>query len=114
MCCGHIARSFQIAVLGLSCHYAGPCDRARAVALGARVVEKHFTDDMRREGPDHPFSMTPARMARDGGPHRELEYALGSASKNVCGNNRKPWSSNAAVCGQRRDLPPAQSSAGMT
>ena len=50
---------FPEVVLGLSDHTSGHATVLGAVVLGARVVEKHFTDDTSRIGPDHPFSMTP-------------------------------------------------------
>ena len=80
---------FPDAVLGLSCHTPGHATVLGAVALGARVVEKHFTDDTRRDGPDHAFSMTPATWREMVDRTRELEYALGSAEKNVCGNEQE-------------------------
>ena len=46
----------RIAILGLSDHTFGHNSVLGAVALGARVVEKHFTDDNNRSGPDHKFS----------------------------------------------------------
>ena len=54
---------FPSVLLGLSDHTPGHATVLGAVALGARVIEKHFTDDNRREGPDHPFSMTPCNLA---------------------------------------------------
>ena len=56
------------------------------MALGARVIEKHFTDDTSRVGPDHPFSMTPVTWREMVDRTRELERALGSADKSVSGN----------------------------
>jgi N-acetylneuraminate synthase len=53
------------------------------------VVEKHFTDDNSRVGPDHPFSMTPATWSEMIDRTRELERALGSADKQVCGNEQQ-------------------------
>jgi N-acetylneuraminate synthase len=57
-----------------------------AVALGARVIEKHFTDDNSREGPDHKFAMNPQTWADMVENTRQLEQALGSADKQVAGN----------------------------
>jgi N-acetylneuraminate synthase len=57
-----------------------------AVALGARAIEKHFTDDIRRVGPDHPFSMTPATWREMVDRTRELERALGSPEKTLAAN----------------------------
>ncbi|MFT4034760.1 MAG: N-acetylneuraminate synthase family protein [Patulibacter sp.] len=46
-------------VLGLSDHTPGHISVVAALALGATVFEKHFTDDPSRPGPDHRFAMTP-------------------------------------------------------
>lgn len=54
--------------------------------MGARAVEKHFTDDTARVGPDHPFSMTPDSWREMVDRTRELERALGSPSKRVADN----------------------------
>ena len=76
-------------VLGLSDHTPGHATVLGAVALGARVVEKHFTDDTTRVGPDHPFSMDPRGWREMVARTRELERALGSAEKFVAGNERE-------------------------
>jgi N-acetylneuraminate synthase len=76
-------------VLGLSDHTPGHATVLGAVALGARVVEKHFTDDTRRVGPDHPFSMDPAGWREMVDRTRELERALGSPQKFVAGNEQE-------------------------
>lgn len=73
-------------VIGLSDHTPGHATVLGAVAFGARAVEKHFTDDNRRIGPDHPFSMTPATWKEMVDRTRELEAALGSPNKEVAGN----------------------------
>lgn len=71
------------AVLGLSDHTLGHTTVLGAVALGARVVEKHFTDDNHREGPDHKFAMNPTTWRQMVEATRELEYALGKPVKKV-------------------------------
>jgi N-acetylneuraminate synthase len=73
-------------VLGLSDHTHGHATVLGAVALGARVVEKHFTDDNDREGPDHPFAMNPETWAEMVRATRQLERALGSGDKTVAEN----------------------------
>ena len=80
---------FPQLVLGLSDHTSGPTTVLGAVALGARVIEKHFTDDCNREGPDHPFSMDPDTWNEMVVRTRELEYALGSADKKVEDNEKE-------------------------
>lgn len=89
---------FPDAVLGLSDHTHGHLTVLGAVALGARVVEKHFTDDIKREGPDHHFSMTPTSWREMVEATRELEAALGSEHKEVAANERE------TVVIQRRGL----------
>ena len=80
---------FPDVVLGLSDHTFGLATTLGAVALGARVVEKHFTDDNNRVGPDHPFSMTVASFRDMVDRTRELERALGSADKLICPNEEQ-------------------------
>lgn len=80
---------FPGVVLGLSDHTPGHATTLGAVALGARVIEKHFTDDNAREGPDHPFSMTPSSWREMVDRTRELELALGSSEKFVAENEKQ-------------------------
>jgi sialic acid synthase SpsE len=75
-------------ILGLSDHTPGHAAVLGAVALGARVIEKHFTDDNARIGPDHKFAINPADWAAMVRSTRELENALGSADKFVAGNEQ--------------------------
>jgi N-acetylneuraminate synthase len=82
------AAMFPDVVLGLSDHTPGHATVLGAVALGARLVEKHFTDDNRREGPDHPFSMTRETWREMVDRTRELEYALGEPVKRVADNEQ--------------------------
>ena len=77
---------FPEVVLGLSDHTPGHATVLGAVALGARVIEKHFTDDTTREGPDHKFAMDPRTWSEMVENTRRLEQALGSADKVVADN----------------------------
>ncbi len=70
-------------VLGLSDHTPGHATVLGAVALGARIIEKHFTDDTKREGPDHAFSMDATSWRDMVDRTRELESALGTGVKRV-------------------------------
>lgn len=79
---------FPNTLIGLSDHTPRHATVLGAVALGARVIEKHLTDDTSREGPDHPFSMTPATWREMVDRTRELEFALGDANKRVAQNER--------------------------
>ncbi len=92
-------------VLGLSDHTPGHAAVLGAVTLGARAIEKHFTDDRRREGPDHLFSLDPAGWRDMVDRTRELEYALGDGNKIV-----EPNEADTVVIQRRclraaRDLP---------
>ena len=69
--------------LGLSDHTPGHSCVLGAVALGARIIEKHFTDDVSRSGPDHKFSLDPTSWTEMVTRTRELEYALGNGIKRV-------------------------------
>lgn len=79
---------FPDAVIGLSDHSPGHVTVLGAIALGARVVEKHFTDDNSRSGPDHGFSMNPASWREMIEASRSLEAAMGNPAKSVQGNER--------------------------
>jgi sialic acid synthase SpsE len=77
---------FPEVILGLSDHTEGHATVLGAVTLGARVIEKHFTDDNDREGPDHKFAMNPQSWTEMVKNTRRLEKALGTADKKVAGN----------------------------
>lgn len=79
---------FPDLVLGLSDHTPGHATVLGAVTLGARVIEKHFTDDNNREGPDHRFAMNPESWADMVENTRRLERSLGSAQKFVADNEK--------------------------
>ncbi|MBK5262641.1 MAG: N-acetylneuraminate synthase family protein [Peptostreptococcaceae bacterium] len=70
-------------ILGLSDHTYGHAAVLGAIALGARVIEKHFTDDNDRKGPDHKFSMTPITWKNMMQSSNELFLALGDGIKRV-------------------------------
>jgi hypothetical protein len=74
------AELYPGAVLGLSDHTPGHVTALGAVALGARVIEKHFTDDSTRVGPDHGFSLDPIAWRAMVGDTRRLEEALGDGT----------------------------------
>lgn len=80
------AALFPGMVLGLSDHTPGHATVLGAITLGARAVEKHFTDDNSRAGPDHGFSMNPQSWREMVDRARELELALGDGIKRVEAN----------------------------
>lgn len=76
-------------VLGLSDHTPDHATVLGAVALGATVIEKHFTDDNDRKGPDHKFSMNPTSWKEMVLRTRELELSLGAGVKKVEENEKQ-------------------------
>lgn len=80
---------FPSLVLGLSDHTPGHATVLGAVTLGARMIEKHFTDDINREGPDHKFSMSPSSWSEMVARTRELENSLGVDLKKVEENEKE-------------------------
>ncbi len=65
--------------VGYSGHERGFHVPLAAVALGAKIVEKHFTTDRELEGNDHKVSLLPGEFKEMVQRIRELEEALGSA-----------------------------------
>ena len=54
-----------------------------AVALGAKIIEKHFTLDKNLPGPDHPFALSPNELEEMVKAIRNTEKVLGSGKKEV-------------------------------
>jgi N-acetylneuraminate synthase len=73
-------------VLGLSDHTPGHISVLGAIALGARVIEKHFTDDDTRVGPDHGFSLNPTLWKEMVRNSNLLFESLGDGLKKVESN----------------------------
>ena len=99
------AERFPDAILGLSDHTPGHVTVLGAVALGARVVEKHFTDDTSREGPDHGFSMDPTTWREMVDATRMLEAALGNGAKDIEDNEQQTVVLQRRCVRAARDLP---------
>jgi len=76
-------------VLGLSDHTPGHATVLGAITLGAKMIEKHFTDDNDIEGPDHKFSMNPKSWRDMVDATRELENALGNGIKKIEDNEQQ-------------------------
>lgn len=70
-------------ILGLSDHTPGHASVLGAITLGARVVEKHFTDNNNRNGPDHKFSMNPKTWLEMINASRQLEQSMGNGGKKL-------------------------------
>ncbi len=75
-------------ILGLSDHTPGNVAVLGAVSLGARIIEKHFTYDTTKDGPDHHFALDPVTWREMVERTRELELALGSGIKKIEDNEK--------------------------
>ncbi len=69
--------------VGFSDHTEGIEVSLAAAALGAAVIEKHFTLDRALEGPDHAMSLTPGELSSWAFGIRKVEAALGDGEKRV-------------------------------
>ena len=76
-------RSLRCGGVGYSDHTKGTAVPVAAVALGADVIEKHFTLDRTLPGPDHPASLEPSELAAMVSEIRHIEAALGDGEKTV-------------------------------
>jgi N,N'-diacetyllegionaminate synthase len=74
--------------VGYSDHSEGYTVSISAVALGATILEKHFTLDKSMDGPDHQASLEPSELNKMVIAIREVERALGSSEKNICDSER--------------------------
>ena len=75
--------------IGYSDHTNGIEVPIAAVALGATVIEKHFTLDKGMEGPDHKASLEPDELKDMVTAIRNIEQALGSGHKTISESERK-------------------------
>lgn len=75
--------------VGYSDHTKGIEVPVAAVALGATVIEKHFTLDRTMEGPDHKASLEPDELAAMVASIRHIEKALGTGDKTPSPSEKK-------------------------
>ena len=75
--------------VGYSDHTKGIEVSVAAVALGATVIEKHFTLDRNMEGPDHKASLEPDELAAMVSSIRHIEQALGNGEKTPSPSEKK-------------------------
>lgn len=94
----YYSQKFPQNVLGLSDHTLGHETVLGSIALGARFIEKHFTDDNHRDGPDHKFAMNPKTWRDMVDASNNLFFALGDGVKRVEENEKQ------TVVAQRRAL----------
>jgi len=75
--------------VGYSDHTKGIEVPVAAVAMGASVIEKHFTLDRTLPGPDHVASLEPDELKKMVDAIRNIELAMGHSEKCVSGSERK-------------------------
>jgi len=80
-----LRETFRLPV-GYSDHTNGIEVSIAAAALGAVVIEKHFTLDRTMEGPDHKASLEPSELKQMVQAIRHIEQALGSSEKQPTGS----------------------------
>lgn len=81
-------RSLNVGAVGYSDHTLGIEVPVAAVAMGAQIIEKHFTLDTSMKGPDHRASLDPTALAAMVASIRHIENSLGSAVKDVADAER--------------------------
>ncbi len=81
-------RTMTDGMIGYSDHTVGIEVPIAAVALGAQIIEKHFTLDKTLPGPDHRASLDPAELTAMVKAIRNIENALGDGSKRVSDSER--------------------------
>ncbi len=83
-----LADNFGVTV-GYSDHTKGIEVPIAAVAMGAKIIEKHFTLDRNMDGPDHKASLEPSELKAMVNSIRNIEKALGDGHKHVSESERK-------------------------
>jgi N,N'-diacetyllegionaminate synthase len=83
-----LRRKFKLPI-GFSDHTLGPVVSIAAVALGAVLIEKHFTLDRNLSGPDHSMSMQPNELKEMIAAIHEAKKALGTGVKRLTEDEKK-------------------------
>lgn len=78
-------------ILGLSDHTPGHSTVLGSIALGATVIEKHFTDNNSNVGPDHFFAMNPRSWREMVDRSSELYRSLGDGVKRIEHNEKESF-----------------------
>ncbi|WP_114095688.1 N-acetylneuraminate synthase family protein [Thalassospira xiamenensis] len=95
-CLSGMRKQFSVPI-GFSDHTLGETSAVAAVALGAELIEKHFTLDRNDDGPDHALSSDPNGLA-------VLAEAMQSAWKSIGSSSKKPVEESRFVKQIRRSL----------
>jgi N-acetylneuraminate synthase len=100
----HYQRIFPSAILGLSDHTMTDTSVLGAIALGAKVIEKHFTDNTSREGPDHKFAIDPVNWRAMVDRSYQMTDILGDGFKRVEDNEVDAFVVQRRSCIANRNL----------
>jgi len=98
-------REFPQIPVGYSDHTIGTTACICAAAMGARVIEKHFTHDKQAEGPDHMLSADPDEMKAIVDAIREFEKMRGSGIKRPADGEKTTRVNNRKSIILTRNLP---------
>ncbi|MBU0469186.1 MAG: GNAT family N-acetyltransferase [Candidatus Omnitrophica bacterium] len=83
--------AFLNSVIGYSDHTVGNSVAMAAVAIGAKIIEKHFTLDKNMPGPDHWMSCDPVELKKLVEDIRNIEKALGSPTKDIAPSEQQNY-----------------------
>ncbi len=101
---GQLQQEFPDTVIGFSDHSIGPTMALASAALGACIIERHFTDSRYRNGPDISCSMDPAELRFIVDRSREIHTALRNPKKRTEAEEPVYHFARASVVADR-DLP---------
>jgi sialic acid synthase SpsE len=99
-----LMQAFPDAVVGFSDHSIGPSMALASVALGACILERHFTDTRYRQGPDISCSMDPAELRFLIDRSREIHTALHQPKQRTASEEAVYRFARASIVADR-DLP---------
>jgi len=100
------AYSFPNTVIGYSGHDVGTTMSLASFAIGARIIEKHFTLDKNLPGNDHKLSLTPEEFSFLAQELKKLSVALGDGIKCIYDSERPAIKKMSKKLVASRDLPP--------
>lgn len=99
-----LGETFQV-VTGFSDHFPDIYLVPPAIALGARVIEKHVTMDRSMKGPDHIFSLEPADLKKMVAQAHDTFLALGSGTKEISASEYRTVQKLRRTVFAKRDIP---------
>ncbi len=95
---------YPFAALGLSDHTLSDTSVIGAISLGAMFIEKHFTDDNSREGPDHKFAINPKNWKIMVQKSQEIYQELGNGKKKIEENELNAYIVQRRSCVAKKNL----------